>query len=53
METLYENDKHFHGSLKVWEVLAKVTLNELQALKTRINGYDEDLDILKEISIIS
>ena len=39
MEALCKNDKHFHNRLKVLEnttpVFAKVTFNDLQALKTR------------------
>ena len=29
-------------------VLVKMTFNDIQAIKTRINGHDEDPDILDE-----
>ena len=33
-------------------VLSKATFSDLQALNTRINGHDEDLDILDKFSSI-
>ena len=50
IEALHKNNRFFYSRLKVLEntraALAKVTFSELQALKTIINGYDDDLDIL-------
>ena len=50
MEVLYRNDKLFHIGLKVLKittaVLAKVTFNDLHTLRTKLNGHDEDLDIM-------
>ena len=57
IEALCKNDWFFHNRLKVLEnrtlALAKAMFNDLQALKTRINGYDKDLDILNQAFRIS
>ena len=50
MKVLYTNDKRFHNRLKIFKqtsvVLDKTTFDDLQALKTRINGHDEGMDVL-------
>ena len=50
MVTLHRNEKPFHDRLNILEntstVLTKATFNNLQALKTRRNLYNEGLDIL-------
>ena len=49
MDALYKGDTLFHERLKVLEntsaVLARETISDLQALKSRINGHHEDLDV--------
>ena len=50
MPALFKNNKHFLGKLRYSKnttaVLTKVIFNDLQALKTRINGHDEYLETL-------
>ena len=52
MEALSRNDKLFHSALKILEnttaVLPKVACNDSQALKTGVNGHNEDFDVLKQ-----
>ena len=49
-EETYKNDRLFDNRLKVLEnstvVLARATFNDLQALKTRINYHDDELNLL-------
>ena len=45
-------DRLFHNRLKVLKkttVPVKATFNNLQALKTRINGHDKDLHIMNKM----
>ena len=46
------NEGHFHKRLKTLElqkkVLARATFNDIHALKIRINGHDEDMDVLDQ-----
>ena len=50
MEALYKNDELFHNTYMALEsttaVLAQTTFDDLQLLRTRINGHDKDLDLL-------
>ena len=52
MEALYKNYKLYHNRHKALEdtkaVLAKAKVNDLQALKIRINRHYGDLDILNQ-----
>ena len=54
MEALCKNDNLIHNKLKVLKnttaVIATATFNDLQSLKTRISGQDENLDILNRIN---
>ena len=50
MEALYKDDKPFLNRFKILEntqvILVKVTSNDIQALKSRINDQDKDLYIV-------
>ena len=54
MKALSKGNKHFHNRLNIFEytrvILAKASFNNLQTLKTRMNGYDEELDIVDKTS---
>ena len=53
-EAPYMNDKCLYTTPKVLKnkraVLVKSIFNEVQPLKSRINGYDNDLDLLEKNS---